>query len=221
MNTATLRPKDFGPIYRETDMTRFPVEPFNTYSNLIFLFVIVYWAKKLRFRSHPFLTSCISILSVGFFGGIIYHATRNHNLWLYLDFIPIVMIAAGVCIYLWYRILSENPTVFRQMGVAFLLLCGIAFSAAKAIGNSITMGYLLLALCIVTTALIHCRLKNWLAFRSLFSATLFFALAIGSRTLDAYPEMIPLPMGTHFLWHIFGGLSTFLLIRYLYLTETQ
>lgn len=219
MNATTLKPKDFGPIYRETDMNRFPVEPFNTYSNLIFLLVIVYWARKLRFRDQPFLASCIPVLGIGFLGGIIYHATRSHNLWLYLDFIPIALLAAGSGVYLWCRILSNHPLAFRRAGLAFLLFCAIAFSIAKTAGFSITMGYLLMALCIVGTALVHCCLKEWVAWPSLLAAILLFNMAISFRVLDTYPEIVPLPMGTHFLWHVFGGLSAFFLIRYLYLAE--
>jgi len=41
-------PGDVGPIYAETDMAHFPVEPLNTISNLIFLVLVIYWAYKTR-----------------------------------------------------------------------------------------------------------------------------------------------------------------------------
>ena len=41
-------PGDFGPFYAETHMGRLPVEPWNTFSNLAFLAIAVYWAFKIR-----------------------------------------------------------------------------------------------------------------------------------------------------------------------------
>ena len=44
-------PNDNGPIYVETLMGRFPVEPWNTYSNLLFLALIVFWfLQKLQIK---------------------------------------------------------------------------------------------------------------------------------------------------------------------------
>ena len=42
-----LFPNDTGPIYKETIAGRFPVEPFNTYSNLIFLFIVIYFGIRI------------------------------------------------------------------------------------------------------------------------------------------------------------------------------
>ena len=41
-------PNDRGPIYLETLMGRFPVEPWNTFSNLLFLALIVFWFLRVR-----------------------------------------------------------------------------------------------------------------------------------------------------------------------------
>ncbi|MCB9030662.1 MAG: hypothetical protein H6619_06380 [Deltaproteobacteria bacterium] len=65
-----MSPNDFGPIYAETDMTQFPVEPFNTVSNVIFLLMILYFTyqTRLRYQSHPLLVTILPILSLGFIG---------------------------------------------------------------------------------------------------------------------------------------------------------
>jgi hypothetical protein len=43
----------------------------------------------------------------------------------------------------------------------------------------------------------------------------FFILALVFRELDAYS--IPfLPMGTHFLWHVFTGIGAYYILAYLY-----
>lgn len=49
-----VEPNDQGPIYRETDMSRLLVEPWSTFSNLIFLAVFIYFAVKTRFSYKRF-----------------------------------------------------------------------------------------------------------------------------------------------------------------------
>ncbi len=39
--------KDSGSLYKETEFGRFPVEPFNTYSNLVFLLFFIFWIIKI------------------------------------------------------------------------------------------------------------------------------------------------------------------------------
>ena len=94
-------PLDQGPIYLETIMGRFPVEPWNTASNLLFLVIILYWAWRLKgeIRAHRFIAGAIPVLIIGWVGGTVYHATRSHNLWLFMDFVPIALLAAAVSMY--------------------------------------------------------------------------------------------------------------------------
>ena len=40
-------PKDSGPVYTETLPGSFPVEPFNTFSNIIFLAIVIYFGVKI------------------------------------------------------------------------------------------------------------------------------------------------------------------------------
>lgn len=59
---------DFGPLYAETDPSRFPVEPFNSVSNLIFLLVFIYYFRRtsLSFNQFPMTVSSLPILFVGY-----------------------------------------------------------------------------------------------------------------------------------------------------------
>ena len=85
-------PKDSGPVYRETIEGRLPVEPFNTASNFLFLAIIIYFVWKIRrnHRQHLFLAFILPVLFIGFIGGTLYHATRSHEIWLLLDWVPIL-----------------------------------------------------------------------------------------------------------------------------------
>ena len=52
---------------------------------------------------------------------------------------------------------------------------------------------------------------RWLALAS-------FAVAVTFRMTDRL-DIAFLPQGTHFLWHIFGGICSFFMIKYIYLAE--
>ena len=70
VSAATNQPgrlADGGPIYLETDLTQTIVEPFNTVTAVLFLFLAGMWLVSLwgRFRQRPFLTFCLPILAVG------------------------------------------------------------------------------------------------------------------------------------------------------------
>ena len=69
-------PRDQGPIYLETVMGRFPVEPWNTASNLLFLAIIVFWYVRVRgeVRNHRFIAYSVEL---GQFLRI-YKNLRNH-----------------------------------------------------------------------------------------------------------------------------------------------
>ncbi|MGA8854131.1 MAG: hypothetical protein WB492_08135, partial [Christiangramia sp.] len=80
-------PQDSGPIYQETLAGRLPVEPFNTYSNIFFLIIIIYFSLRVYrdYKNHRFLAWSLPVLFLGFIGGTVYHATRSHDIWMYMD----------------------------------------------------------------------------------------------------------------------------------------
>ena len=69
-------PNDHGLIYKETILGRLPVEPWNTASNLVFLFVVIYWSLKVYpyAKDHLFLAYSLPILFIGYIGGTVYHS---------------------------------------------------------------------------------------------------------------------------------------------------
>ena len=204
---------DRGPIYIETVLDRFPVEPWNTASNLIFLFIIFYfWRKMLRTGLRPpLLLFGLPVLFVGFIGGTVYHATRSHNLWLFMDFIPIFVLAIAASFHFWLEIVHRKWLAALLVILPVLLLQTLRAALPISKHLWISMGYAGLAVSILLPAVIHCALRRWAGARLLIMALLFFVIALLSRITD--PQQL-LPMGTHFLWHIFGGLSTFCMLEY-------
>jgi hypothetical protein len=214
---TALRPLDFGPIYAETEMGRFPVEPWNTASNLVFLLVLIVFARRtaLDRRRYPFLVPGLLVLAVGFVGGTVYHATRSHNVWLLLDFLPILILTGAASIYFWCAVVAN-----RYLAIALclaLLLSGrllrVYLELPKNLG--ITLSYLGAALAILIPAALHAQRCGREHRRFLGWATIFFALALTCRYVDKGAGMTWLPMGTHFLWHILGGMSVWALLHYI------
>ena len=215
-----VEPNDQGPVYRETDMSRMPVEPWSTFSNLVFLAVFIYFAVKTRFsyRKFPMLVIFLSILLIGWVGGTVYHATRSHNIWLMLDYMPIMFIILMASIYFWREVVGKWILVFT-----FTLLPIITYRLIYEVltlphSISISIGYSVMALVVVIPLILHCVYRNPKAWKFLAGALISFAIAITFRILDEHSG-ITLAMGTHFLWHLFGGSCCFFMFYYIYESE--
>jgi hemolysin III len=213
-----MNPGDFGPIYAETVMGRFPVEPWNTFSNLVFLFVCIHFARKtaLSRERHPLLVMSLPVLLVGYIGGTVFHATRSANIWLYLDFMPIFILTLAAAVHFWSLLLGGLWRSLIVMPLPFAFTSILHKTLPLSRQGSISIGYLGLACGILLPGFLFClkdRLRHggWL-----FGAFASFGVAITFRLLD---KDLAFPMGTHFLWHIFGGLSTFSLMNYIYLVD--
>ncbi|HMO02034.1 MAG TPA: hypothetical protein PKD37_01030 [Oligoflexia bacterium] len=206
-----LKPADFGPIYAETNLSRFPVEPFNAISNLIFLLIIIWLIKetKFNFKKHPLLTISIPLFFVGFIGGTIFHATRSANIWLILDFTPIFLLSALAAYDLWRTIISSKLMAFL-IAIAPLFIARFVHALLEVpMLIKAVLGYGSLAVIILLPSIIVASRLGRKNILQVVAATFLFLIAIIFRSLDS--EKI-LPMGTHFLWHIFGGLSVWALL---------
>lgn len=213
---------DFGPRYAETDLSRFPVEPWNTFSDVIFLLIIVLFAARTRLnlRRHPFIVSALPLLLVGAIGGLLYHATRSSNLWLILDFMPIAILCFGAFLYLWFETLRIKPAIFRAASIIFVGANLLAWTAIRPQLPNISLTYALLAADVVASALVHCAARAFRSWRLLALAALLITFAIAAREYDAQSSSV-LPMGSHFLWHLFGGASVFALMEYCYRADLE
>ncbi len=221
-NLARLPVNDSGPIYQETVLGRLPVEPFNTASNLLFLFIIIYWSIKIYhdLSKYRFLIYVLATLFIGYVGGTIYHATRSHEIWLLMDWVPIFILSVSAVIYF-----------FRKLGVHwFIMLVLVLFpfalmfalenipSLPRSMKNLIE--YTSLALVILIPIFSYLRKTNWLFMNRILVGLALFCIAIFFRTLDNTAISNEyFSMGTHFLWHTFGALAVHFVISYLYLVK--
>lgn len=218
MNSGLLLlsfPQDSGPIYQETLAGRLPVEPFNTYSNIFFLLIIVYFSLKVYrdYKNHRFLAWSLPVLFMGFIGGTVYHATRSHDIWMYMDWLPIVILCLAVSVYYAIKLKMSKKRRFFLILIILFLVFGIRMlpwpaSLQTSIGYIATAVGLLLP---ILTYFYTTKLHHW---GYILLAFLSFGFAISFRVMDRF--LYVLPMGTHWLWHCFGALSVFFLISYIY-----
>lgn len=215
-------PNDFGPLYVETILNRFPVEPWNTWSNLIFLFIVILFARRtgLDYTRHPLIVAGLPILLIGFVGGTVYHATRSHRIWLILDFVPIFILSAAAALRFWHRLTHRWSTAFLIL--LFVSIVPRLMTAAVDLPFTyrISVGYSSLAFAILCPAFIESYRNRWIDLHLLVGSLLLFAAAVGWRTVDRVGVSL-LPMGTHFLWHLFGGLSVWCLMEYIFRRDRE
>ena len=208
-------PGDSGPIYQETIAGRIPVEPFNTYSNLIFLAIIIYFSLKVYrdYENHRFLAWSLPILFLGFIGGTVYHATRSHDVWMYMDWLPIVILCLAVSVYYTIKLKATwKRRLLLILAVVFLVFGLRMIPWPVSLKTSI--GYIGTALGLLLPILTYFytnRLHHW---GYILMAFLSFGMAISFRVMDRFVEIFP--MGSHWLWHCFGALSVFFLMKYIY-----
>ena len=206
-------PADGGPRYVETpsDLNHFSglvAEPWNTGSAILFIIVAICWALALRgrYRDHPFLTMCLPILATGGVGGVLYHGLRAYRLFFLMDVIPIYILGLTVTIWLWIRLGPKFVHLVGLIGLlALLQLCAL-FQLPRQWAINVSYGSLaILILTPVVLALVRTRFRyaGWV-----YTSLACFAIAWIFRISDTEYQPPLLPMGTHWLWHVFAGLTT-------------
>jgi len=213
-------PTDLGPIYRETQMGRWPVEPWNTWSTLPFLFISLYWLWKIRHHLKKnkliFITS--SLTTVGFIGGFIYHSTRSHMFWLFLDWLPIIIIANITSFSLWRKTSKHLGTAI--IGAYVPLLCSLPLYLSNRFQSifASSLGYLAMAFTVVIPMVRWVHKTKYQHILWLGLAGFSLSSAVFLRTFDKHPVMDIFPAGTHFLWHLLGAMTLHFMTKYIYKT---
>ena len=208
-------PKDSGPVYLETLEGRFPVEPYNTFSNLIFLVLVVYWGSKVYKspKQHLFLAWALPVIAISYVGGSVYHATRSHEFWLRLDWMPIIFLCIALVIYFIFKLTEK----WWQRLLLIVLILGASFMLRIlpiAAGLRISLGYIITALTILIPIVWHLIATKGKNLGLVILAFSFFGVAIFFRSIDLAQTYFK--MGTHWLWHFFGGVAVHFLIAYIF-----
>lgn len=215
-------PNDSGPIYRETLMGRLPVEPFNTLSNLVFLAIIIYFSVRIykNVRQHRFLAYCMPILTIGFIGGTLFHGTRSHQVWLFMDWVPIMILCMSAVFYFIFKLYKS----WWKRLLAIVLIFTVSFLVRQLpIPNviRISLGYVITAVTVLLPITLYLIKTRGVDKELVILAVVSFVVAVSFRSADKILQIEWLYMGTHWLWHLFGGISVFFLMLYVYRDKLQ
>jgi hypothetical protein len=212
---------DHGPIYQETNLARMIVEPCNAITAFLFVVIVVYflWKMRGRFREHPFVSICLPILLAGGVGGTVYHALRRYPAMFFLDVIPIVVLVVMGSIYFWIRL---RPRLWHILILAaFVSASPLPFVFIVETHVAIVVHYVMLAILVMVPigiVLVRTRGRH----SNLVKLSLVtFGFAIMFRFLDPVSAPVLPGLGTHWLWHSFGAITTALLAEYYYRMEIE
>ncbi len=224
------RMADGGPVYKETPPDPAAVsfaEPWNAVTAAFFIAIVLVWLWRLRgrYRQFPFIVSCMPILFAGGIGGTLYHAFRTRQVWFLMDVVPISLLGAVGAIYLTIRL-------GKVYGLGWVLAAAVGLVGVYLAVNlfvfrliqfpnanwPVNLSYASLAFIMIVplgVVMVRTRFRHvaWVA-----GSLLSFGIAWFCRLADntAWGD---LPMGTHWLWHTFGAITTYGVTEYFYRIE--
>lgn len=218
-----VRGLDHGPLYTETPLEirehspyhGWIAEPWNAGTAFLFVLIALFWMWRLKgqYRRFPFLTMALPLLFAGGVGGTLYHGLRNWVGFFLLDLVPIYLLGVAASLYLWLRL---GPNLRNLFGMLALLVGFQALGRWKFPPHwSINISYAALALIILSPILVALWRTNFRHVGWVAAALVSFGIAWICRLADAWQPPL-LPMGTHWLWHGFGALTTWCVTEYLY-----
>jgi hypothetical protein len=220
--------RDWGPPYTETPDLTAPnapliAEPWNAVTASFFIFIAIAWLWRLRGRYHdyPFVTCCMPILLAGGIGGTLYHATRLSPVFFLLDVLPISLLgllgATFMALRFWGR--PWGWLIVAAVSIFYIALNRLFFAFVPlSVQWSVNISYAGLAVVIaapMSLVLWRTRFRHvgWVV-----AGVVSFAIAWTCRLVD-HEIGSTLPMGSHWLWHTFGAITTALIIQFFYLVE--
>lgn len=208
-------PIDGGPVYAETDLNAYISEPWNAISSIAIVLPVVYWAFKLKwnFRDYPFLFFLMPLLFLGGTGSTLYHAFRSSSLLLWMDVLPTAVVTLAVGIYFWNKILSRK----WQVACVVVPFTFMRFLVVHQLDGSLAtnINYFLTGFLIFFPIIFYLERNKFKHIYSILLSVIFLSISLIFRRIDHNVADF-IPMGSHFLWHIFSGFGAYYLAEYLY-----
>ena len=209
------KPLDKCGFYAETNLQNFPVEPISALSNIIFLFILIYWIwkTKCKIKLYPLIVISIPLMLLSLIFDTMFHLLRNDVIWHQLNLLCTVYAVIMASVYLWRRITGKwLYTFIFSLGMPILFQIFIAYT--RPIDKlSLNVVFVVMALSIFIPAMIYCIRNKTQFIISLIISSSCFLLGIYFRTLDE--KLIDKSsIGTLFLWHIFCALSIFYFLKF-------
>lgn len=209
-------------MYAETNPDNIIVEPWNAVTSLFLIVPAVYLFLKLQregtFRKHPFLLYCIPLLALGGLGSTLFHAFRASPFFLYLDVVPTLLLTLSISAYFWYRVVKKVWLVALIVVGSVAIRFWLFFSVPTQL--SINLSYFIGGVVIFVPTILILIATRFEQSQKIVLAVLLLSISLLFRRLDTEFTYI-LPMGTHFLWHIFSAVGAFFLAEYLYFLDRR
>lgn len=208
---------DGGPWYAETDLSHFPVEPWNAWSSLTFLIPAIYWIWRNYKSVNPssFLLYACMLLILGGIGSALYHAFRSQRSLLLMDIVPVAMLTISVSIYFWHQLLRNRILVAALTIFVLSLRVYLYYYAAPRTQFTINTSYFISGTFMLLPVVLLLYKTQGRGIGS-FLGTLFFLItALSCRAYDDEAAAL-FPMGSHFLWHSFTSVAAWFLGNYLF-----
>lgn len=211
---------DGGGVYAETNPENIIVEPWNAITSLFLIAPAVYLFHKLNgeYRRHPFLLYCIPLLTLGGLGSTLFHAFRTSPFFLYLDVIPTLLLTLSISAYFWYRVVKNGWIVALIIGGSMALRYWLFLAVDPAL--ALNLSYFITGVTIFVPTLLILLATDFQQSQLILLAALLLGVSLLFRRLDTELAHI-LPMGTHFLWHIFSAVGALFLAKYLYFLDRR
>jgi hypothetical protein len=165
------------------------------------------------------------ILLAGGIGGTLYHATRISRAYFLLDVVPISVLGLAGAVFMAIRYWGRNGWWFiPAVAVFYAAVNRLLFVAIRPVNIqwAVNLSYASLAVVVLVPiglVLLRTRFRHagWVV-----AGVISFAIAWFFRLVDRDISIATsLPMGSHWLWHTFGAITTVLIIEYFYLVEGE
>jgi len=212
--------RDGGPIYTETNLDFWIVEPWNAFSSLMIVIPALIWLFRIwgQIKDYKFLVYIIPLMVFGGIGSTLFHAFRASRIFLFMDVLPTAILTLSLSIYFWVKVFKKWWYVF------FVILISIVFRFLLfdklTQHTAINISYAFTGI-ITGLPLLFILFKTSFYKLNYVALTIsFFVLALICREMDAWSINF-LPMGTHFLWHTFTGIGAYYIMAYLYCYRQQ
>ncbi|MFO0804050.1 MAG: hypothetical protein U0791_13130 [Gemmataceae bacterium] len=228
---ANAELRDRGPRYTETPAdpyaadAPFIAEPWNAVTASFFVFIAVAWLWRLRgrYRESPFLVACLPILLAGGIGGTLYHGLRTERAYFLLDVIPIQLLALAGSVFIAIKLWKRRGWLYLAGAIAIYigvsaLLFKLLLPTSRQL--AVNLNYAALATMVVLPIAIRLIATKFRHGSWFVAGLVAFAIAWFFRLVDERVGVY-LPIGTHWLWHTFGAISTALVIEYFHRVESE
>jgi len=200
--------------YCERTSEAWTAEPINAISNVAFL-VAGFAAWRLARKRHamtdaPLIGALILIVPVIGVGSFIFHVVATR----WTEWIDVIPILAFMLLYLWWA-MSRLMGLSNLVKMAALLgFFAATFAIEESLPASILAGGAMYLPSLLAFVVVGLASSNWSpgARKVFLLATTTFMVSWVMRTSDE-PLCPLLPIGTHFLWHIFNATTVYLLVR--------